>query len=153
MLKSGVIEGFSNGTNASVHHVARANQIGTSLRLHHRLTTAQLNGLVIEHHPVLADDAVMAITGIGVKGHIGHDRHIGQISFELTNGCWDQAVFVKTLSAILRLETLRHLGEQHHTADAEIPGPLHLAAELIQAPSKGTRHGSNRLDLRTLMHE
>ena len=89
----------------------------------------------------------MAVTGIGIQSHIGHDRHLGDIAFELTNRPGNESVFVEAFSAVFRLETFSDLGEQHHTTHAQIPGALNLAAQCSEAPSVGSRHRRNRLDI------
>ena len=153
MLEALVIERFTDGTDPPIHHVAGSNQIRTGSGLHHRLLAEQLDGFVVEHHPLLTDDAVMSIAGIGIKRDIRHDRHLGKLLLQLADGTRNQAVLVEALGAVFGFEFLRHLGEEHHAADAEIPGPLHFAGELVKAPAIGTRHGTDRLHICTLMHK
>ena len=62
-------------------------------------------------------------------------------------------MLVEAFSAVLCLEPLRHLGEQHHTADPQIPGPLDLTRELLEAPAIGTRHGTDGLHVGTFVHK
>ena len=55
--------------------------------------------------------AVVAITGIGIEGHIGHDRHLGMPLLEQPDGAGNQAVLVEAFGAILSFESIGHLGE------------------------------------------
>ena len=95
----------------------------------------------------------MTIAGIGVEGHIGHDRHGWVHLLEPTDRPRDQAVLVEALGPILALEAIGHLGEEHHAADAQIPGATHLIHQPFEAPAAGTRHGADRFDAGALVHK
>ena len=153
MLKPFVIKGFADGTNASVHHVAGADQIRTRLGLNHRLFAELLNRFVIEHNAVVANDPVMTVAGVGIQSDVGHDRHLRQSLFDLSDGTGDQAIGVEAFGPILAFEALCHFGEQHDAADAQLPGPLHFTGEGLQAPAARPRHGTNRLNLDALVDE
>ena len=87
----------------------------------------------------------MAITGVGIQGDVGHDRHLRMHLLEPANGPGDQATFVKALGAVFRFEPVGHLGEKHHAADAEGPGPAHFLHQALQTPTLATGHGPNGL--------
>ena len=153
MLEPFVIKGFADGTNAAVHHVAGADQIRTGLGLNHRLFAELLDRFVVEHNPVIADDPVVTVAGVGIQGDVGHDRHSRHRLFDLADGPGDQAIGVEAFGPILGFEALCHFGEQHDAADAQIPGPLHFTGEGLQAPAARPRHGTDRLNLDTLVDE
>ena len=96
VLETGVIKGFTNGANAAVHHVAGSYQISPGLRLHHSLLAQLINRFVIQHDAFWAHNPVVAITGVRVEGNVGHDCHIGDFPFELTNRPGDQTVGIET---------------------------------------------------------
>ena len=96
VLETGVIKGFTNGANASIHHVAGSNQVGPGLRLHHRLFAQLVDGFIVQHDAFWAHNPVVAITGVRIEGHVGHDRHLGDIPLELTNRPGDQTVGIET---------------------------------------------------------
>ena len=96
MFETGVIKGFTNGANATIHHVARSNQISSGLRLHHSLLTKLIDGFVIQHDAFWAHNPVVSITGVRVESNVGHDCHIGDIPLELTNRPGDQTVGIET---------------------------------------------------------
>ena len=85
MFEPLIIERFANRPNATVHHVARANEISASASLNHRLFTKLFDRLVIQHDSVLTHNPVMAITGIGIQGNVRHDRHLRNGRFDLAN--------------------------------------------------------------------
>ena len=85
MFKSLIIEGFADGPNTAIHHVARTNEICTSSGLNYRLLTKLFNRLIIENNSVLTHNPVVPITGIGVQSNIRHDRHLRDSRFDLTN--------------------------------------------------------------------
>ena len=85
MLKSLLIEGFADGPNAAIHHVAGADQIRPGPSLGNGLAAEDRHRFIIEHHPFFADDAVMAVAGVGIEGHIRHDRHLGVHLLEPAN--------------------------------------------------------------------
>ena len=153
MLKTLLIEGLADGPNPAVHHVAGADQVGTGPGLGHGLLAEHRHRLIIEHHPPIADDAVVAIAGIGIQGHVGHDRHARMHLLEPANGSGDQAMLVEALGPVLRFEAVGHLGEQHHAADAQLPGATHLLHQPLQAPAHGPWHGPDRLVAGALMHK
>ena len=153
MLKTLVIKGFADGTDAAVHHVARADEIRTGAGLHHRLLAELINGLVVQHDTLFTDDAVMAIAGIRIERDIRHDRHLRDLLLQLSDRTGNQSVLVEALSTVFGLEPFSHLGEQHHTTNAEIPGTPHLTSELIQAPATGAWHGTDWFNPGTLMDE
>ncbi len=94
--ETGVIKGFTNGSNASIHHVAGSNQVGPGLRLHHRLFAQLVDGFIVQDDAFWAHNPVVAITGVRIEGHVGHDRHLGDIPLELTNRPGDQTVGIET---------------------------------------------------------
>ena len=95
----------------------------------------------------------MAIAGIGIEGHIGHDRHAGMGRLNAPDRPGDQAAFVETFGAVFGFEPIGHLGEEHHAANAQAPGATHLLHEPFQAPALGAGHGTNRLIGRALVHK
>ena len=80
-----VVEGFADGANTAIHHVAGADQISASRCLGDRLLAEDFNGFVVENDALIADDAVMAITGVGIERHVGHHRHAGVLLFDAPN--------------------------------------------------------------------
>ena len=74
-----VVEGFADGANTAIHHVAGADQISASSGLGDRLLAEDFNGFVVENDALIADDAVMAVTGVRVERHVGHHRHAGML--------------------------------------------------------------------------
>ena len=85
MFKSLIIEGFSDGPNTTIHHVAWTNEIRTSSCLNDRLLTKLFNRLIIENNSLFTHNPVVPITGIGVQSNIRHDRHLRNSRFDLTN--------------------------------------------------------------------
>ena len=153
VLEALLIQGLADGADAAVHHVAGADQVGAGAGLGNRLLAQDRHGLVVEHYALAADDAVMAVAGVGVEGHVGHDRHARVDLLQAANGAGDQAALVEAFSAVFCLEAVGHLREQHHAADAQIPGAANLLHQTLEAPALAAGHGTDRLVRGALVHE
>ena len=100
-----------------------------------------------------AHDAIVTVAGVGIQGHVGHDHHVRVFRLEAADGTGDQATFVEALGAVLTFEAVGHLGEQHHTADPQIPGTAHLVPQGVKTPALAARHGGNGFVPSSLMDE
>ena len=153
MLEALFIKGFADSSDAAVHHVAGADQIRTGAGLRHGLLAEDGHRFVVENHALTAHDAVVAVAGIGIKGHVGHDRHAGMHFLETADRPGDQTALVEALGAVFGFQSVRHLREQHHAADAQIPGAAYFLHQPLEAPALATGHGADGLVASPLVHE
>ena len=153
MLKSLLIEGFADSPNSSIHHVAGANQIRPGPGLGNGLAAEDRHRFIVEHYPFLADDAVMAVAGVGIEGHVRHDRHLGVHLLKPANSSGYQATFVEAFGAVFGFKAIGHLGKQHNAADAQVPSAAHLLHQAFEAPAHSSWHGTNGLVGGAFVHE
>ena len=153
MFEAFIVEGFPDGADPAVHHVAWADQISARFSLHNGLLAKQFNRLVVEDHAVLADDPVMTIAGVGIQGDVGHDRHLRDDFLDLADRPRNQAIGVEALGPVFGLQPLRHLGEENDATHTQVVSALHFAGKGCQAPTASTRHGTDRLHLSAFMHK
>ena len=153
LRKTLVVERVANGLHPAVHHVAGTNQIGTAPRLGHRLLAEHLNSFVVQHHALLAHDAVVAVGGIGIEGNVRHHGDARMVLLDAANGAGDQATFVAALGAVFALQFGGHLREQHHATNPQVPGTPHLVAQGVEAPAVAARHCRNGIVPCSLLHK
>ena len=69
------IEAFADRADAAIHHVGRRDDVAAGFGLNERLADQHGDGLVVEDD-VVAQQAVMAVAGIGIERHIAKDADV-----------------------------------------------------------------------------
>ena len=67
---------LANGADPPVHHVARADDVGARLDVRDRGADEQVDGRVVQHVPVVIDDAAVPVRGVLAEAHVGHQHEL-----------------------------------------------------------------------------
>ena len=109
----GVVERAADEPDAAVHHVARRHHVGAGLGLRHRHAREDLERRVVDDLAVL-QDAVVAVAGVGIHGHVGDHGQIWLGSFDFSHGPLHQPVGIGALHTVQRLVVAINDGKQRN---------------------------------------
>ena len=85
-----------------------------------RLLHQGLDGFFIDDVVVFIGQAVLAVAGVGVERHIGHDAQLGKLFFQRSHHRGNQALRVPSLRAIRRFERLADHRKKRHYRNTQI---------------------------------
>ena len=143
---AGGIESFTDGFDASVHHVGRGDEIRAGLggedgHLHERF-----DGAVIIHVGAGGvQDAVVAVGGVRVEGDVREDHRTGRLGLHFADGAVGEVRGVEGFGAFGGLAGRVDLREEGHAMDAEGEEFGALGPELGERDAADAGEGSNRL--------
>ena len=80
--------------DAAVHHVARRDDVDAGLGLHQRLADQHLHGLVVEDVAGVVEQAVLAVAGVRVERHVGHQPELRKARLQRAHRARHQALGV-----------------------------------------------------------
>ena len=72
VLEAGFVERPADRADAAVHHVGRGDHVAAGLGLHDRLPAEHVDRFVV-HDVAVAHQAVLAVAGVRVEGHVADD--------------------------------------------------------------------------------
>ncbi len=133
----------ADGADAPVHHVAGGDDVHARLGLRQRLTHQHLDRGVVDDVVGLVQQAVLAVAGEGVEGHVGHDAQVGEFLFQGPHHRGHQAVWVGGFDAIGRFQVQADDGEQRHHRDAQLHAVFGHGQQQVQAQSLHAGHGAH----------
>ncbi len=90
-VRSACVERRADGADAAVHHVGRRDDVAAGLGLDQRLLHQHLHGLVVDDVAV-AQQAVMAVAGIGIERHVAEDADLGHLLLDRADRAAHQIV-------------------------------------------------------------
>jgi hypothetical protein len=114
--------------HATVHHVARRDDIRACLDVRHRGAGEQLEALVVVHVTV-DDHAAVAVRGVLAEAHVGHEHELGEARTERTERALHDAVVLPRAGRLLVL--LLGDAEEDHRLHAETDELLDLADGVV----------------------
>ena len=141
---AGAVEGRPDGADAPVHHVGRRDDVAAGLRLHHGLLGQDGDGVVVEDDAV-AQEAVVAVAGIGIEGHVRDDADLRHGRLDGAHRTADEVVRLQGLGAARVARRRVGVREQGDGGDAQPRRPLGLAHGLVDRQALHLRHGGDRL--------
>ena len=100
--------------------------------------------IVISPAATLADEAVVAVAGVGVEGDVGDEAELREFALDRAAGPADEIALVESLAAALVLEARLGVGEERDRRNAELDRPPGLAHRLIDAEPVDARHRGDR---------
>ena len=76
-----LFERCPDSPDATVHHVRGRDNVHAGRRLHQRLLHQNVERLVVEDVARVVDYAILAVRGIRIERHVGHDSQLGKTFF------------------------------------------------------------------------
>ena len=138
---------LANGTNSAVHHVAGGDHVDPGLGLRQRLLHQYGGGFVVQDIPRFVQQAVLAVAGEGVQGHIGHHTQLGKAFFQFAHHLGHKAIGVHGFSSGGVFQRGINHREQGHHRNAQLDAVFGHRQKKVQAQAFDTRHGANGLAL------
>ena len=89
--EAGGVEARADRADAAVHHVGGRDDVAAGLGLHQRLLDQHRDRLVVEDDAV-AQQAVMAVAGVGIERHVAQHADLGHRFFDGADRLADQIV-------------------------------------------------------------
>ena len=129
--------------DAAVHHVGGRDDVAAGFGLHQRLLDQHFDGFVIEDHAV-AQQAVMAVAGIGIERDIAEDADVGHFFLDRADGAADEIVRIERFAAVVVAQTRIGIGKERDAGDGEFRGAFGFAHDLIDREAFDARHGGDR---------
>jgi hypothetical protein len=138
-------QGLPNGTNATVHHVAGCNDIGTRACLSQRLFNEYFDGGVV--HDVArfrgarVRQTILPVAGKRVQRHITHNAEFRKFLFERLHHPWHQTIGVQCLPAIRCFERRVNHGEKGHHRYAKADALFSHWQQVVKTQALHAWHG------------
>ncbi len=118
MVETLAVERFADRADAAVHHVAWGDHVAAGLGLHEGLRAEHRDRLVVEDLAI-ADDAVLAVGGVGVECDVADHADAVVRVLDGANGAAHEVVGVCRFVAVLGFELRGCHGEYGDRRDAE----------------------------------
>src|SRR5439155_6042672 len=96
--KAGAVETRADRPDAPVPHVRRGDDVAAGLRLDQRLLHQDFHRFVVEYDAV-AQEAVVAVAGVGIEGDIAKDTDARHRTFNGAYGATHQVVWINRFAA------------------------------------------------------
>jgi hypothetical protein len=126
---AGLVERQADRGDASVHHVARRDDVGAGIDVTECRADEQLDRLVV-HHVSVADDAAVAVVGVLAEADVRHQDELRRRVAQRAEPALHDAVRIPGAAPLVVLR-LRD-PEQDHRLDAETGELLPLRGERLQ---------------------
>ncbi len=151
--EAGFVERMANPADTAIHHVGGRDHIAAGSRLHNGLQAEHVHGFVVDHVAV-AQQAIVAMAGVGIEGHVAHDADVGHRGLHGAHGPADEVLPVQRFVAVGRLAFRRCGRKQSDGRDAQVARLLHGFHEQIERQPIDARHrGHRRALLRSFLNE
>src|SRR5258706_9431662 len=98
------VQGLAYHAYAPVHHVGWRYDIDARLGIHQSLTLQHRDCFVVQHVTRLVDHAVLAVTGIGIEGHIGDNTQFRKTLLQRFDGARDEPLGIDCFAPVRSLE-------------------------------------------------
>ena len=97
-----IFEDLANGANSAIHHVAGRHNVNARCGVSQGLLLQHFYCNVVQDVARLIQQAILAVTGVGVKRNVGHDAQRGEILFEGGHHMGNEPLRIGCLFAIGR---------------------------------------------------
>mmetsp|Transcript_504 Transcript_504/g.762 ORF Transcript_504/g.762 Transcript_504/m.762 type:complete len:248 (+) Transcript_504:66-809(+) len=104
------IQSIPNGTNASIHHIRRSNNICPRPRLRNSLFAQLINSNIVQNLAIF-HGTIMPLIRIRIQCHIGTNNRIGVFLFNHSDGTMNDSIGVICFHAEVGLEFIRYFRE------------------------------------------
>ncbi len=104
------------------------------------LAGQHLHGVVVQDVAGLVEQAVLAVAGVGVQRHVGHDAQLGEFFFQRPHHARNQAVGVERFFAIGRLQRGLNRRKQRQHRNAQTHAFFGHWQQQIQTQAIDTGH-------------
>src|SRR5690625_3158437 len=109
--KAVVIKYLAQGSDPTVHHVTWRYNIHARLCLGQGLLTQYLYRGLIEHIPLIVDDAILTVAGIWIQSHISQNAYFRKALFQLGDDARYEPLGISSLFTVRRLEICLDIGK------------------------------------------
>ena len=142
--KAVAFQGLADLADAAVHHVRGRHHVGAGLGVGHRLLDQGGDGDVVKHIAVLVEDAVLAVGGERVQGHVGDHAHLRHRLFDRPGGALGQPVRVPGFGAVQAFHRHRRDRKQGHGRDPQVRQLACFLAQQVHGHALDAGHRGHR---------
>ena len=107
MRKAFVVQRLSDGSNSSVHHIRRRDDIRAGSRLRHGLLAQIIHRLVVQNHPIRSNHTIVPQRVVRIQRHVRVHLQIRKRILQQRNRSLRQTLRIKRFLPARRLQTIR----------------------------------------------
>ena len=144
MDEARLLQCTTDDADAAVHHVRWRHDVHAGLGLHQRLLAQQRQGLVIQHIAAFVDQAVLAMAGVRVQGHVRHHAQLREARLQRPHGAGHQAFRIGGQTAVWRLQIAGNGRKQRHDRNSALHALFGNLQKLFDGVAMHAGHRADR---------
>ncbi|MOA00165.1 hypothetical protein D3C78_1195130 [compost metagenome] len=141
---TGHFESFADRLDATVHHVRWGHDLSAGFSVGQGLPDQCVDGDVVLHVAFFIKNAVLAVGGERIQGHVGDHAQLRELRTQRAGGALGDALRVPGLFSIQRLEFRRRHREQRQRRDPQFDPLGRLFQQQVDGQAFDARHRSHR---------